>query len=170
MAAGTYTIALVQMEATFLDDKRNAGRALKAVEDAADRGARLIVLPEGFMTGYIGAELDRAAKLACTKEDPRLVPFFEMAASRRFSGNFPSEDPDHRRIGRKPVAAVVDDLLLVLVDGLGADVRSIYGADRKRTDSQAGHRHVYGSLRSGLRFLDDHRQRFRTVDESQRRG
>ena len=83
MAAGTYTIALIQMEATFLDDKRNAGRALKAVEDAADRGARLIVLPEGFMTGYIGAELDRAAKLACTKEDPRLVPFFEMAASRR---------------------------------------------------------------------------------------
>ncbi len=80
MTTELYQIALIQMECSFLNEAQNIERALTAIENAADHGARLIVLPEGIMTGYVGADLNQAAKRAYTKDDPRIAPFFGIAA------------------------------------------------------------------------------------------
>jgi N-carbamoylputrescine amidase len=51
--ADTLTVAAVQMESVNGDIAANLERATPFVEEAASRGARLIVLPEFMPTGYI---------------------------------------------------------------------------------------------------------------------
>lgn len=45
-------VAYVQMEPVFLDPEANYSRAEKLIREAADQGAKLVVLPELFDTGY----------------------------------------------------------------------------------------------------------------------
>lgn len=49
-----FKIAMVQMDCEFLNVTANVEKALGFIEDAAKNGAKLIVLPEGFNTGYLG--------------------------------------------------------------------------------------------------------------------
>ncbi|SDQ51805.1 carbon-nitrogen family hydrolase [Natronobacterium texcoconense] len=57
----TIELAQIQVEAGAID--RNVDRALEAIEDAADRGADLVALPELFNVGYFAFDLyDRYAE------------------------------------------------------------------------------------------------------------
>jgi len=56
----TVKIAGVQMEPTLLDKERNLQRGLDFAGTAAAEGARLIVLPECALTGYVFHSLDEA--------------------------------------------------------------------------------------------------------------
>jgi nitrilase len=49
---GTLTVAAVQMEPVLLDRAGCLERAVAAVGDAADRGAKLVLLPESAVPGY----------------------------------------------------------------------------------------------------------------------
>ncbi|MFL5329860.1 MAG: carbon-nitrogen hydrolase family protein [Gemmataceae bacterium] len=50
--ANTWTIAAVQMDCRLADFDTNLANACRHINAAADRGARLIVLPECALTGY----------------------------------------------------------------------------------------------------------------------
>ena len=78
-----YSVALVQMECEFLNIEKNKEKALQSVVRAADDGAALICLPEGFLTGYYAAELTEAAAFACEADDPSLEAFYEIARDRQ---------------------------------------------------------------------------------------
>ena len=50
--SGSWTVAGVQMDCTWGDKPANLAAVLRRTEDAADRGARLVVFPECVLTGY----------------------------------------------------------------------------------------------------------------------
>jgi len=58
------TVACLQMEPSFGDVAANVARSLQMIEEAAARGARLVVLPELCNTGYMFASRDEAFALA----------------------------------------------------------------------------------------------------------
>ena len=64
------------------DVEANVERHLQLIRAAADGQARLLVFPELSLTGY---ELDLAAELAFSENDPRLAPLVDAAASRRMT-------------------------------------------------------------------------------------
>jgi predicted amidohydrolase len=73
-------VAAVQATSVSGDLAANVATAVPLVTDAADRGARVVVLPELFLTGY-----DPAAwvhDLAVTPDDERLDPLRDVARSR----------------------------------------------------------------------------------------
>ncbi|HZS33707.1 MAG TPA: nitrilase family protein [Methylomirabilota bacterium] len=57
-------IACIQMEPSVGDKERNLQRSLELIDEAADAGARLIVLPELCTSGYVFASRDEAFALA----------------------------------------------------------------------------------------------------------
>jgi predicted amidohydrolase len=73
-------VAAAQAESVPGDAAANAATAAALVEAAADRGARVVVLPELFLTGYDPAAWTPANPLEL--EDPRLAPLREAAADR----------------------------------------------------------------------------------------
>ena len=60
-------VACIQMEPVVGDKPRNIARSLDLINEAAARGARLIVLPELCNSGYISAPGARSpSATACT--------------------------------------------------------------------------------------------------------
>jgi predicted amidohydrolase len=73
-------VAAAQAESVPGDAAANAATAAALVEAAADRGARVVVLPELFLTGYDPAAWTPTNPLEL--EDPRLEPLREAAVDR----------------------------------------------------------------------------------------
>ena len=63
-ATATIVVACVQMQPAFGDVAANVARSLDLIDQAAARGARLVVLPELANTGYMFASRDEAFRLA----------------------------------------------------------------------------------------------------------
>ena len=57
-------VAAVQMEPRILEKERNLARCLELIKVAAGEGARLIVLPECALTGYMFSSLEEALSVA----------------------------------------------------------------------------------------------------------
>ncbi len=106
-SVGVLRVAAAQAESVSGDVPANVETAVRLVEAAAADGARVVVLPELFLTGYDPTGWSRAGCL--TAEDPRLRPL-AAAASRH-------------RVVAVVGAAVADPggpaLALLVVDGSG---------------------------------------------------
>lgn len=78
-----YTVAAVQFEPRFGDKEWNVSRLLHLAAEAADSGARLIVLPEMGTTGYCFRSRQEIAPLVePVPGGPTLTAFADLAASR----------------------------------------------------------------------------------------
>jgi len=73
-------VAAAQAECVPGDVPANVATAVSLVGSAADRGARLVVLPELFLTGYDPGGW--AVEHAVATDDPRLEPLREVADER----------------------------------------------------------------------------------------
>ena len=61
-----YEIALIQMDCKFLDIKANTEKAITNIRKAAKHGSKLICLPEGMNTGYLGTHISDMMRSAET--------------------------------------------------------------------------------------------------------
>jgi 5-aminopentanamidase len=121
----TLRVAAVQAESVPGDVVGNVATAVDLVEAAVDREARVVVLPELFLTGY--APESWSIEQAVTPEDPRLAPLRAVAAQHRVvvvAG----------AAVRRHTEAVT--LSLVVVDGDGSvsvpyDKQHLFEAERK---------------------------------------
>jgi predicted amidohydrolase len=77
---GTLRVAAAQASSVAGDVVANVATAHRLVATAADRGARVVVLPELFLTGYAAAVWTHEAALDL--DDPRLLPLAETAVAR----------------------------------------------------------------------------------------
>jgi N-carbamoylputrescine amidase len=74
-------IACIQMEPVVGDKASNVARSVALIEEAAGRGARLIVLPELCNSGYVFESRDEAFELAEPVPDgPTIQAWSEVAA------------------------------------------------------------------------------------------
>ncbi|HEY0775354.1 MAG TPA: carbon-nitrogen hydrolase family protein, partial [Nocardioidaceae bacterium] len=98
--SATLRVAAAQATSVPGDVDANVATAASLVTSAADRGARVVVLPELFLTGY--APEFWSLETALTPSDPRLDPLREVArepavvvvagaAVRRGSGDDPAD-------------------------------------------------------------------------------
>lgn len=76
------TIACVQFEPTFGRVDANLAEAVERTASAADAGARLVVLPELFNTGYVFASRAEARALAEPADGPTVTALHRLAADR----------------------------------------------------------------------------------------
>lgn len=77
------TIACIQMEPSFGDTAANVEVSVRRIAEAADNGARLIVLPELANTGYVFATREEAFALAeAVPDGPSSRRWMEVAAAR----------------------------------------------------------------------------------------
>jgi 5-aminopentanamidase len=76
----TLRVAAAQSGSVPGDVAANVATAVVLAGSAADRGARVVVLPELFLTGY--APESWSIEQALTVEDPRLSPLREVASER----------------------------------------------------------------------------------------
>lgn len=95
-------LAVGQVVSNPLDVEANVGRHVEAVRDAAERGARLVVLPELSLTGY---ELGGISTVALSPGDVRLEPLREVSRS---TGATAVVGAPTRRDGRTYLSAVAD--------------------------------------------------------------
>jgi predicted amidohydrolase len=72
-------VAAAQAASVPGDVDANVATAVSLVESAADRGARLVVLPELFLTGY--APEAWSLDTCVTVDDPRLAPLAKVTAA-----------------------------------------------------------------------------------------
>ena len=56
---GPFKVAAVEFNPEMFEFEKNLERACAVIEEAASAGARLIVLPEAALSGYIYADLDQ---------------------------------------------------------------------------------------------------------------
>ena len=95
-AVKAFEIALVQMRCDFLDVAGNLKRAEARIRAAARHGAKLVCLPEAFLTGYRADRMDAAMAMAEPADGPSatllaglakrhgiwlLAPFLERTAA-----------------------------------------------------------------------------------------
>jgi predicted amidohydrolase len=92
--AEPFTLALAQAEATRYDKQANLAKAAQMVAEAADRGARAIVFPEMFLTGY--TVWDRVAELAEPLDGSSVRALAEVARRHGIvlACGFPEASPD----------------------------------------------------------------------------
>jgi N-carbamoylputrescine amidase len=77
------TIACLQMRPRFADKAWNLSRSLEMINQAADQGARLIVLPELCSTGYVFHSRQEAFALAePLPQGPTVQAWLKVAAER----------------------------------------------------------------------------------------
>lgn len=74
-----YEIALIQMDCAFLQVGENVRKATEKIREAAMHGAKLVCLPEGFHTGYLGSDIPAMVRLAETLEGPTISTMRELA-------------------------------------------------------------------------------------------
>jgi 5-aminopentanamidase len=80
VTAGVLRVAAAQAVAVAGDVAANVATAVELVTEAADQGARVVVLPELFLTGYDPSVWDHDASLVL--DDPVLAPLVVVAAER----------------------------------------------------------------------------------------
>ena len=68
-----YTIAMIQMACTFLDNDANLQKAEKYIREATSEGATLICLPESFNQGYISTRTEEMLPHAETETGKTLT-------------------------------------------------------------------------------------------------
>jgi predicted amidohydrolase len=79
--SGGLRVAAAQAGSVLGDVEANVATAVSLVQRAADGGARVVVLPELFLTGY---DPDGWSAQTCTSpQDPRLLPLVEAATRHR---------------------------------------------------------------------------------------
>ncbi|WP_256363859.1 nitrilase family protein [Hyphomicrobium sp. 99] len=87
MAAGSgeapLSIACIQMEPIFGDTARNVERTVHLMDEAADKGAQLVVLPELCNTGYVFNSRAEAFELAETIPSGPTVAAWSATAKNR---------------------------------------------------------------------------------------
>jgi N-carbamoylputrescine amidase len=126
LPVSTVRIALVQMRCVESPDE-NLARALSGVAEAADRGARVVCLPELFRSHYPcqsedparfelaepipGPTSEALAKLAAERELVLLASLFERRAPGVYHNTTITLDADGREIGRYRKMHIPDDPL-----------------------------------------------------------
>lgn len=75
-------VAAVQMEPKLLDKEANLKKILAYIDEAAAKGAKLIVFPECALTGYVLRGKEETAKVAETIPGPSTDIIAEKAAAR----------------------------------------------------------------------------------------
>jgi 5-aminopentanamidase len=80
-APGRLRVAAAQAESVSGDVTANVATAVSLVRSAGDRGTRLVVLPELFLTGYDVAAWAPSAAVTVAPDDVRLDPLREAARS-----------------------------------------------------------------------------------------
>src|SRR5260370_23234934 len=75
-----YRVAAIQYEPTFGEKEKNVTDLLQFVEEAAQRNARLIVLPEMATTGYCWESRSEIAPYVETIPGPTTDRFQQLAA------------------------------------------------------------------------------------------
>ncbi len=75
-----YEVALIQMDCAFLDTDANLSKAERLIRQAASHGAKLIVLPEAFNTGYLGSKIPQMMALAENADGPSLQRMQSLAS------------------------------------------------------------------------------------------
>ena len=68
-------VAYVQMEPAFLDPEKNYSKAERLVKEAVEKGAKLVVLPELFDTGYNFESRDEVGAVASQIPDGPTTEF-----------------------------------------------------------------------------------------------
>ncbi|MBI3891226.1 MAG: carbon-nitrogen hydrolase family protein [Candidatus Wallbacteria bacterium] len=81
MVPSLLRIAAAQIDVAFADPAANLARVLAALDEAAARGARLVVFPECALTGYCFANLEEARAASLSLDGPELSAI--AAACRR---------------------------------------------------------------------------------------
>lgn len=79
----TWKLAVGQVGASLGDIDANLATCLQALETAADADARLLVLPELALTGYMFESRDEAASMALRRDGPEVA---ELAKAARATG------------------------------------------------------------------------------------
>lgn len=74
-----YKLALVQADFPFLAVEENLKKGVALCKEAADNGAKLVLLPEAFYTGYIGAKVEEMLAYAEPLDGPCLSALKEVA-------------------------------------------------------------------------------------------
>jgi predicted amidohydrolase len=116
-------VAVCQLAPVIGDLEGNRARARAAIEEAADAGARIVVLPELAASGYAFRDAAEAQALAEPPAGPTVAGWAELAAKRELVivGGFAERDGD--RLYNS--AAIVD------ATGLRAVYRKVHLWDRE---------------------------------------
>lgn len=78
-----YKIALIQANFVFAALQENLQKAERMIRDAAERGAKIICLPESFNQGYSGKHMDRLARLAEREDGETITKMAHLAKTLR---------------------------------------------------------------------------------------
>lgn len=97
MSAKTLTIALVQSDPVWHEPQANLARAETAVHEAARQGARLVVLPEMFSTGFT-MEPDRFAEAVPGPTQARLAEVARAAGVYLVGTGIEAHSPKPRNV------------------------------------------------------------------------
>jgi 5-aminopentanamidase len=126
-------LACAQLAPTIGDVQANREATLRAIDEAAARGAALVVLPELCTTGYAFADAGEIAPLAEPADGPTLRAWTDRARRHRLVvvGGFAERDEDG---ALRNSAAVVDG------DGVRAVYRKAHLWSRERELFRAGDR------------------------------
>jgi predicted amidohydrolase len=101
LPSGPLTVAAGQATCTALDILANTAVAAELVRRAAGQGARLLVLPELFLTGYeLPAIMAAPRTYTLNPADSRLDPLASVCAETRtaVAAGAPTRDPDSGRL------------------------------------------------------------------------
>src|SRR5206468_10386359 len=81
IASGSVVVACIQVQPTFGNGAANGAHSLDLIDQAASRGASLVVLPELANTGYMFASREKAFGLAeLVPGGPSVAAWAERAA------------------------------------------------------------------------------------------
>ncbi|MCF0173658.1 MAG: carbon-nitrogen hydrolase family protein [Bacteroidales bacterium] len=67
------------MDCAFMQKDANVVKAVTYVRQAADHGAKLVCLPEGFNTGYLGSDVPGMMSLAEPLDGPTITKMSQLA-------------------------------------------------------------------------------------------
>ncbi|HVL87877.1 MAG TPA: carbon-nitrogen hydrolase family protein [Candidatus Thermoplasmatota archaeon] len=134
-----FKAAVVQMDCVSGDRAANAAKAMTLVRQAASQGARLIVLPEMFNTGYLP---HRAKELAETMRSATLGDLAALAAKRDvwIAGAMLERGEDGR---------FYDTAFLVSGVGVAATYRKVHLWDAEKAHLAPGSRIAQWNCRLG---------------------
>lgn len=76
---GLFNIALIQTQSSFLSLNDNMDKALRMIRIAANQGAKLVCLPEGFLTGYDCNNVEQLLDYSLTANDEMVQTFIQLA-------------------------------------------------------------------------------------------